>query len=83
LARQQWPWNRSSFFLENLHFWVSPKHRKGGVAIKLLQLMKARAKELQMPLSIRVTFSDGAADLKDRFIRMQGFKYLGGTFWAK
>lgn len=78
-----WPWNRDAKFIENIHFWVAAKHRKGGTGVKLLRALKARAQELQMPLSIRVTFSDGAADTKDRFLRMQGFKYIGGTFWSK
>ena len=76
-----WQWNRGAFFLENSHFWVLPKHRKGGTAIRLLQCMKDRAKELGLPLSVRITHSDGAADTKDRFLKMQGLKYLGGTFW--
>lgn len=78
-----WPWNRNAKFLENNHLWVEPKHRKGGAGLRLIQAMKARAQELQMPLSLRITFPDGAADTKDRLLRMQGFKYLGGTFWSK
>ena len=76
-----WHWNRGAFFLENSHFWVLPKHRKGGTAIRLLKCMKDRAKELGLPLSIRITHSDGAVDTKDRFMKMQGLKQVGGTFW--
>jgi GNAT superfamily N-acetyltransferase len=83
LAVQHWPWNRVAKFLENIHLWVEPKHRKGGTGLKLIALMKARAKELNMPLSLRISFPDGAAETKDRLLRMQGFTYLGGTFWLK
>jgi GNAT superfamily N-acetyltransferase len=83
LDRRTWPWAPSAKFLENIHLWVEPGCRKGGTAAKFIEKMKARAKELNLPLSLVLTFPDGCEQAKDRFARMQGFRYMGGSYWCK
>lgn len=81
--RHHWPWNRKAQFLENIHLWVEPEHRKGGSAAQLIEKMKARARELDLPLRLVLTFPDGAEAVKDRWATRQGFRYMGGSFWCK
>jgi GNAT superfamily N-acetyltransferase len=81
LDTHHWPWNRKSWYLENQHFWIEPKFRKGGVAAKLIAAAKATADDMKMPLRLCFTSDGRDADLKDRFMRMQGFKYQGGNFF--
>ena len=78
-----WPWNRKSLFLDCKQFFVQPAFRKGAAASKLLTAMKERARELNMPLQLSITYPDGAEEYKDRFLKMQGFEYTGGNFWCK
>lgn len=80
LSHHVWPWNRQAWHLVNDHFWVDPAHRKFGVAAKLLACAKQCARELGRPLYLDFSFGGIDADLKDRFAKMQGFKYNGGRF---
>ena len=83
LDQRTWPWNRKETFLENVHFWVEPIHRSGGTAALLLSSMKARAKDLNQPLRVVLSFPDGNEKVKDRWARLQGLEYTGGAFWCK
>ena len=73
------PWNRTQKFLVNEHFFVDPDYRKGGTAKHLLDAAKVRADELNMPLRIDL-IGGGDRQAKDRFMELNGFRFLGGQF---
>lgn len=76
-----WPWNPSAHYCENVHFWVHPDHRKSGAAIQLATWYKEYAQSIGLPARFTVTFDNPAdGEFKERFIRMQGFKKIGGNF---
>lgn len=81
LDTPHWPWNRKAWYLENAHFWIEPTFRKGGTAAKLIDAAKSTAVEMKLPLRLCFTSDGRDADLKDRWMRMQGFKYQGGNFF--
>jgi predicted N-acetyltransferase YhbS len=81
LNTRSWPWNRQALFLENEHFWVEKRFRKGGTAAKLIDAAKQTATAMKLPLRLCFTSDGHDADLKDRWMRMQGFKYQGGNFF--
>lgn len=80
LSHHVWPWNRQAWHLINEHFWVEPQYRKFGTAQKLLIAAKQCAREVGRPLYLDFSFGGIDADLKDRFARLNGFKYNGGRF---
>jgi GNAT superfamily N-acetyltransferase len=75
-----WPWSRQFQFLENVHFWVEPKHRAGGVGKKLLDCAKKQAALMKMQFRPRITYASKDSDLIDRWMKSQGFVYTGGNF---
>jgi GNAT superfamily N-acetyltransferase len=75
-----WPWSRKFLFLENVHFWVEPKHRKDGVGQRLLDCAKKHALLMKMQFRPRITYGATDGDLIDRWMRSQGFVYVGGNF---
>lgn len=75
-----WPWNRQYQFLENEHLWVEPKHRRGGVASRLFDHAAVFAKLKGMPFYPRLTYGSSDAEPIDRWMRLKGFKYVGGNF---
>jgi GNAT superfamily N-acetyltransferase len=75
-----WPWNRQHVYLENEHLWVEPKHRRGGVASKLIDFAVAFAKLKGMPFQPRITYGSSNTALIDRWMRSKGFEYVGGNF---
>lgn len=77
------PWNRQAPHLENVHFWVEPRHRKGGTAERLLDAAKAHAQAQGLPLRVRVTYGSSDAPLVSRWLQAQGFAYVGGNFALK
>lgn len=80
LDHHYWPWNRKEWFLVNDHYWVDPKHRTGGIAAKFLACAKRCATETGRRVILDLSFGGIDAELKDRFVRMQGFEYVGGRF---
>jgi GNAT superfamily N-acetyltransferase len=64
------------FFVVDQHF------RKHGVAKNLISVAKAFADAKNLPIWFEVN-TGGKAELKDRFIDMQGFTYMGGRhlYW--
>lgn len=75
-----WPWSRQFKFYENVHFWVEPKHRKGGAGSKLLDAAKRHAQLNKMPFRPRLTYGSSDATLIDRWMKAQGFTYVGGNY---
>jgi GNAT superfamily N-acetyltransferase len=73
-------WNREAVFLENEHFCVDPKHRKGGIASKLLDVAEAFSQLKGMRFYPRLTYGSSDAKAIDRWMRLKGYVYLGGTF---
>jgi GNAT superfamily N-acetyltransferase len=76
-----WPWNRQQRYLTNVHFWIERPYRSGGIAQRLLTEAKRVADHLQVPLLIEMSSGGIDQDLKDRFVRMNGFKSVGGKFY--
>lgn len=85
LSYAHWPWTRPSSesgkHLLNEHFWVEPEYRRGGTASRLIKAAQDRADAVKLPLLLEISSEDANSDLKDRFVRHQGFKYLGGKFY--
>ena len=82
----RWPWvspqNRAGVYLYNQHFWVEPKHRKFGVAARLIREAQKISDEKNLALVLEISSIDESnADLRDRFVKMQGFRYTGGKFF--
>lgn len=82
VAIHHWPWSRHARFMDAIHFWVEPEFRSGGAGLKLLEMMKVAAEAEKLPLRVAITYPDGDARLKDRLMQMQGFTYIGGSFWC-
>ena len=82
----RWPWvsprNAAGVYLYNQHFWVEPNHRKGGVAARLIREAQRISDVKNLPLILEISSIDEAnGDLRDRFVKMQGFRYTGGKFY--
>ena len=82
----RWPWcapaNPEGCYLYNQHFWVEPKYRAGGTASRLIRLAHCIADAKKLPLVLEISSIDEAnADLRDRFVKMHGFRYTGGKFY--
>lgn len=73
-------WNADRWTLSNTWFTVHPDFRKGGLAEHLVKSAKQAAQDLGLPLLIDI-MSDEFPELKDRFVKMQGLKYVGGKFF--
>lgn len=84
LSYARWPWvhpsNPAGIFLQNDHFWVEPTARRGGTAVKLLSFAKKKSDALKIWLSIDLSSLDASTEAKDRFVKSQGFVYIGGKF---
>jgi predicted N-acetyltransferase YhbS len=80
LSNHYWPWNSKNWHLAQEHLWVEPEFRKGGTAAKLIACGKECARELGRKLVFNISFGGEDADLKDRFVKAQGFTYIGGRF---
>ena len=80
---KHWPWNRKYVYLENIHFYVDKRHRKGGVANKLIQTFKDAADAMGLPAVLSINFGDEAnLEMKERWVRQKGFGVrLGGSYW--
>jgi GNAT superfamily N-acetyltransferase len=87
LAVNHWPWcapgNPTGHYLYNQHFWVDPQNRRGGTAAKLLKFAKDVAEGRQLPLMLEIGCADSNSELKDRFVKQSGFKYIGGKFYRQ
>lgn len=79
LHPEQFPWNPTYRYLCDQWFAVHPKARSTAAAKQLIGACKAIADEFKAPLVMGVMHG-AKADLKDRFIGMQGFTYMGGNF---
>lgn len=80
LSHHCWPWNSQEWHLAQEHLWVEPEYRRGGTAAKLLGCGKQCAHELGRKLVLNISFGGEDAPLKDRFVKSQGFAYIGGRF---
>ena len=73
------PWNNKFFCLAAEIFMVDPEFRQGNAAKEMLEESKKLGEILKMPVMCGV-MSGTAAELKDRFTKSCGFKYIGGNF---
>ena len=84
LGYATWPWKhpegKDAQYLINEHFYVDPIWRKGGTAKKLLGWAKDLADAKGLHLMIDFSTIDADVHVKDRFARINGFKYTGGKF---
>ncbi len=82
LAVHRWPWtapsNTAGHYLTNEHFWVDPVYRRWGTARRLLGEAARLSDGLGIPLMIDMSSGGADAPLKDRFVKTQGFMYVGG-----
>ena len=87
LTQARWPWtapnNPHGYYLMNEQWWIDPKHRRGGWGIKFLKWARMVADQREMGLMIDLSTPDDNEKAKDRFVRGQGFKYLGGKFFRE
>ena len=72
---EQFTWNTRYEFLTNEWFYVHPKFRRAGVAVRLISGAKAMSDSSGRPFLFSVT--SGIDKRIDRFIAMQGFKPIG------
>lgn len=79
LHPEQFPWNPTHRYLCDQWFAVHPKARNSTIAKDLIGACKSVADEYQAPL-VMGAIHGTKPDVKDRFIGMQGFKYMGGNF---
>ncbi len=81
----RWPWvhpqNQAGQHLYNQHLWVEPRYRRGGVAQRLLSFAKEVADQRGLECQIDISSLSDDADLRDRFVRISGFTYMGGKFY--
>jgi GNAT superfamily N-acetyltransferase len=80
LESHAWSWNRSERFLTNIHFWIERPYRSGGIAQRLLTEAKRVADQSGLPLVLELSSGGNDHDLLDRFVRIQGFRPMGGKF---
>lgn len=80
LQVDRFPWNNSVHFLKDGWLMVKPDFRAGGVTSKLIDQAKIEAEERQMPLFMGILNANKDTEAKERFYRMQGFRYIGGHF---
>lgn len=78
-----WPWNSKIKHAENVHFWVEPAHRSGGVAQKLLARAEKKCRAANIVFMPRLTYGSSEAESIDRFMRINGFEYIGGNFRSR
>lgn len=76
------PWNNEVPILFNEFLMTDKKYRKTGVTDKLIQAAKDFADTSKMFLMVG-HFSGTDPELKDRFIKMRGFKYIGANYVYK
>ena len=76
------PWNNIEKVLFNDIFMTDIDHRNSGIATMLLAVVKRFASDQQMTL-IMGHMTGTNAELKDRYLQIEGFKYGGGNFIYK
>jgi hypothetical protein len=70
-------WAEKEFFTD-LVFYVNPTYRKDyDIQTKLLNFTKDFATQVQMPVMIDVFNDEDVLDLKERYLRIKGFKSVG------
>lgn len=74
-----YPWNSEVVLLNENWFFVDKKHRKYGVARKMVSHIKNFADNRGISIKFDV-MCDTDAEKKDLFFEMQGMIYLGGNF---
>lgn len=67
------------WYLANTWFYIHPKYRKNGTAEALVKKAMVFAKESKIIISFGI-FLEQQIELKERFLKMQGLDYVGGTF---
>lgn len=72
------PWNSQSWFLVSDFIMTDKEHRSIGVAEKLMKASKDLSDSEGIPLLIG-HMTGTHAELKDKFLQMKGFTYLGGN----
>ena len=73
------PWNDSVWILNCQWMYVEPESRGGGTTTALITRLKEFVDEHSTPLIISINEGHDTG-LKDRFMKICGFEYLGGTF---
>ena len=73
-------WNPSVKYLRNAHFYVLKYFRKSNVSDLLLMKAREYAAETGAPFIEIGMKTDEDAEIKDRFLRIKGGRYVGGTF---
>lgn len=85
LTQARWPWTHPSnprgYYLLNEQWWIDPRFRRGGAGLKFLKWAKMIAEQREMGLMIDLSTPDGNEKVKDRFVRQNRFRYLGGKFF--
>jgi len=79
LKPARYPWAPDFWFVENAWFYVAPRFRKGGTAIRLLEKAKEISDQKKIPFMLSI-MSGVHPELKDRLCRLMGFTYAGGIF---
>lgn len=79
----EFPWANPKhphrWYLSNVWFYVHPGYRKYGTAEALIQKSMIFAKEAGILLSVGIYLEENA-ELKERFLKMKGLTYVGGSF---
>lgn len=78
LHADHFPWNPDIYFLYNALFTVHRDYRKLKIAELLIQKAKKIAEGARLDLHVNVMGMD-KVELKDRFVQMQGARYVGGN----
>jgi hypothetical protein len=73
------PWNDKALCLASDIYMVDSEYRKSKASRSLLEESKRLGETLNMMIVFGI-MTGVDAELKDRFTRMGGFKYLGGNF---
>lgn len=73
-------WNPNVFRMHNAVFHVDPAHRQSGVADALITAAKDMANRMPNVSLIVGICSSIYPELKDRYMRSRGMKYIGGMF---
>ena len=71
-------WNLKKMHFRDAFFYVSAAHRKGGVADALMKAVQGHAATQGIPLMMSIISGKGSEHL-ERFYRIQGGHYVGGT----
>lgn len=72
-------YRRKPHYIQAIAFYIAPEYRAGGTATRLLAKLKDRASKANVPVILSVTAGGDRAEIKDRYVEREGFKYVGGN----